>query len=315
MEQKKKTPSMALIYGLLLFGMVASTFHAPLFRIGLNHNTGMTSENMSVYRMLFAFLGAAAVCLFQKDYRKQVVTIAKTPRTFCIIALMGIFNASSLLIWAYCLNSTTPIFVLNMISNTHPLFIMLGSYLMFRERTGPRAMVGVAICMVGVGIISISSFSGGAISLWAVIGMFGAAILSALYLLLGKFIQQDIAFWPMLSIIYLFSTLEMFACCLISGSPFGPINLEGWIIFVVMGLWCTLLGHSCGVWAVKYISAVRSSLFNLLGPVVSAVVCYVLLGEIPGILVLIGGCIVMAGLGVYNVAKIKEGEAAAERQR
>jgi len=32
-------------------------------------------------------------------------------------------------------------------------------------------------------------------------------------------------------------------------------------------------------------------------------------------LVLIGGCIVMAGLGVYNVAKIKEGEAAAERQR
>ena len=310
MELKQnKAPSMAVIYAVLIFGMVASTFHAPLFRIGLAHNTGMTSENMSVYRMFFAWVGVAVMCAIKKDYRQEIVKICKNPRVFIILALMGIFKASSLLIWAYCLDSQTPVFVLNMISNTQPLFIMLGSYLMFKERTGPKAMLGVFICLFGVGIISISSFSGGTISLWAVFVMFCSAILMALYLLFCKLVQQDVSFWPMLFIAYIFSTLEMMACCVLSGSPFGPITMEGWLIFLVMGIWCTLLGHSCGVWAVKYISPVKSSIFNLFGPVVSAVVCYFLLGEIPSIMVLIGGALVLVGLCVYNLAKLQESRA------
>ena len=67
-----------------------------------------------------------------------------------------------------------------------------------------------------------------------------------------------------------------------------------------LGLFSTILGHSVFTWCLKYFSPSFVSASKLCEPVVAAVLAGFLFGEIPGLLQIFGGVLILGGVLYYS---------------
>ena len=67
-----------------------------------------------------------------------------------------------------------------------------------------------------------------------------------------------------------------------------------------MTVFCTLLGHSVFSWGLKYLPPAFISTVKLLEPVFASLLGLLLFGEVPGILTLLGGAVIIAGIALYS---------------
>ena len=92
----------------------------------------------------------------------------------------------------------------------------------------------------------------------------------------------------------------------------GPDAVRGDIIALsgalCMAVFCTLLGHSVFSWGLKYLSPAFISTAKLLEPVFASVWGLALFGERPGLLTLLGGAVIIAGVALYGRAAGRETE-------
>jgi len=72
------------------------------------------------------------------------------------------------------------------------------------------------------------------------------------------------------------------------------------IVGALLAVFSTILGHSIFSWCLKYFSPSFVSASKLCEPVVAAVLASVLFGEIPEILQLVGGVLILAGVFYYS---------------
>jgi drug/metabolite transporter (DMT)-like permease len=93
----------------------------------------------------------------------------------------------------------------------------------------------------------------------------------------------------------------LFPLALLWGSSLGGFAPEEYLIFLGLAFFCTILGHALFNWALKFVRATFVSSSILLEPVFATTMAVLILGEIPSILTLVGGAVVMAAL--YGLAR------------
>ena len=72
------------------------------------------------------------------------------------------------------------------------------------------------------------------------------------------------------------------------------------IVGFLLAVFSTLLGHSIFSWCLKYFSPSFVSASKLCEPVAAAVLAGILFGEVPGILQVVGGVLIIAGVYFYS---------------
>jgi drug/metabolite transporter (DMT)-like permease len=77
-----------------------------------------------------------------------------------------------------------------------------------------------------------------------------------------------------------------------------PLPAYGW--FVLLALVPQLLGHSSFNWALGYLSAAYVSVTLLGEPIGSTVLAYLLLGEAPGAVKLVGAILILVGIYITS---------------
>ncbi|MCB1941713.1 MAG: DMT family transporter [Candidatus Accumulibacter sp.] len=132
----------------------------------------------------------------------------------------------------------------------------------------------------------------GCAALWAIytfVGRRGTRSLSPLAMTFGA----SVTGWLMLTL-----------AALLQGSLFAmtATTWRGWSSIVFLGLFGTALAFTWYAEAVQRIGATRSAAFINLVPVSAVILGAVLLGERPGIAVLTGGALVIAGVFITNRA-------------
>ena len=180
----KKRPSLLFCYGSIAVGLFLGSLMAPLLRFTLAHDWGLRVENILFYRMLFASLFLWTFCLFSKNTRPHIKRIFADRRTLVFLSVIGLSRAAELLLWSVALRDTN-VFVVNILGNSTPVFILLGTYLVYRQKTSSRALIGIAVCMGGLCLTGLSGGAGGA-SLESVLQMTGTAVLQTVFLLLSQ---------------------------------------------------------------------------------------------------------------------------------
>lgn len=250
---------------------------------------------IAAYRLLFATLILLIPTLaFQ---RKEL--LALTRKEYVVLSLVGIALAFHFGFWISSLKYTTVANSVILVS-THPILIAVVSHYYLKERISMAAGAGVGIALAGMVIIGFSDFAVSQESLYgdllALIGMFALAA----YILSGRRIRQKTPVLPYVTVVYGVATIVLFMGCFIFSVPLLPYPVEEWVLFLALAIVPMILGHTVYNWTLRYVTALMVSMSILGEPILSAILAYILLSEIPTNWVILGGILIL--VGIYLVA-------------
>jgi drug/metabolite transporter (DMT)-like permease len=186
--------------------------------------------------------------------------------------------------------------------NMHPVVILAGSALLFRERPRRQQLIGIAIALAGAAILGLDDggdapAAGGARALGNALALIGAVAVG-LYYLSGRSLRQRLSLWPYVGLVYGACFVTLLAMSLALRVPLAPQPPRELLIFAAIALGPMMLGHTGFNWALRYVPAYVVSLAVLSEPVGATILAAVIPGirEIPGTWTLVGGGVILAGL-------------------
>ena len=162
-----------------------------------------------------------------------------------------------------------------------------------------RAWLGMGIAFIGVIMISGVDLSISWLAFQGDIAAVIAAVLSAIYVLLGSKVQREIGTHTYTSICYFFCAITALPIALVLGFKLFDFELREWLLLLALIAGAQILGHSMFNAALKRVSPAIVSLIVFLEVPVSTLLAIWWLGQtpsvalIPGIIVILSGCVLV----------------------
>lgn len=258
----------------------------------------------AAYRLLWTVLLMSPVVLFQKSRRKELLSTDK--KTVLLCAVSGIFLALHFVIWFESLKHTSVASSTTIVC-TEVIWVALGFCLVMHGRLSAKAILAIAVTLVGSIIIAWSDSSSGGNHLYGDILALLAAMAVAVYTLIGRVARTTTSTTIYTYIVYVCSALTLLVITAVQGLPLTGYGSSGIIVGLLLAVFSTILGHSIFSWCLKFLSPAFVSASKLCEPVVAALFAAVLFHEIPGILQLAGGAVIIGGVIYYS--RIESGNA------
>ena len=95
------------------------------------------------------------------------------------------------------------------------------------------------------------------------------------------------------------------ATCWVQGENLVAYGWSAVIVGALLAIFSTILGHSIFSWCLKYFSPAFVSASKLCEPVVAAVLAGFLFGELPGLVQILGGILILGGVLWYSRLEAK----------
>lgn len=251
--------------------------------------SGLDAITIGFYRLLLASSILLLVNLLLK--RKKVVVQDVSPWR---VGILGLLLGIHFALFIYSVRITTVINA-TVLVNTTPVIALIIYCVRNRERPSKVATFGLLTSMTGIFIISaldikfsISSVMGDLLSL-------SAAILWAIYLVVGKPLREKSDVLSIMPIIYSIGCITLMILSLISGEFVLP-TINQWIPLIGLSIFPTLIGHTLHFSSMKALRPYQTSIFSLLEPLTATVLAFIILNEIPTPPFILGAAIVLIGI-------------------
>ena len=277
-------------YLAILVGVFAVSFSSILVRL-------CTAPPLVIaaYRLVFTFCFLAPFSLAGG----AVALRGMTRRQLALSAASGVFLALHFVTWFTSLRYTSIASSVVLVT-TQPLFVVLGSYLFFRERVSRKALYGGLLALTGSVVIGATDFQLGPRAFIGDLYALFAAVMISGYLLLGRKLRADVDLGGYIFVTYGASALTLVITALACQLPFSPYPGSDWLIFIALALVCTVLGHTVFNWVLRYVPASVVSVSVLGEPLGAILWAAVFLGENPTLRQGIGGGLIFLGLYLFT---------------
>ncbi|MEC0169577.1 DMT family transporter [Paenibacillus graminis] len=280
---------------LMLAGIVAISFSAIFIKW-----SAAPASVQGMYRLLFTSL---LMLPFARPYSGAAFALRR--KDWLLLGASGVLLALHFLLWMGSLKYTS-VASSTMIMALEPVFIMLGAYILYKDRSTRAAILGLAIAIFGVVCIGWGDIGLSSDNLKGDLLSVGGTVAVAGHLLIG---QKLVARMPsyLYSLIVFISAAVVFAVYnLLAGISFVNYPPREWGIFILLAVVPTVFGHILFNWLLQFTSATTVSM-NILGePVGASILAFLLLGEELTGLQWSGGLLVMGGLAVYLLSGHKK---------
>jgi drug/metabolite transporter (DMT)-like permease len=170
------------------------------------------------------------------------------------------------------------------------------SFVLWRERPGRTAIVGILFAFVGLLVINLGGFSLGSTASDGNLMALAAAGAMAVYLLAGRQIRGRIDALSYLSLIYTMAAILLLAATVIAGENFLGYSAKTYWMLALLGLVPQLIGHTSLNLAVRRLPATVVSVSILGEPVGATLLGWAVLREAPGAKEVAGGLIILCGI-------------------
>jgi len=279
------------IAGLSMAGIFYSLAHAPVV-------------TMVAYRMVFAALLMLPVAFVARGSGAAQTRVPFTRTDLWTTAGAGALFAFDLVIWAMSLKFTSVASAALFVS-THPIFVALLAWLIFRERPTPLILAGIAIGIIGIAIVARHDVL---LSGRALIGD-GLALLAALaetgYLLCGRSVRRRIDA-PRYAL-GVYASCAAFVCVAALGTGAGfAISAHDLGLAIGLAVVATVLGHTLVSQSLGYMPAAVVAVSFLAQPLMAAVFALMFLGQVIPLTTALGGLVALAGIGVVAYANERQ---------
>jgi drug/metabolite transporter (DMT)-like permease len=180
--------------------------------------------------------------------------------------------------------------------STQPVFVAVLAYLLFGERTTPLSFLGILVALAGTAVIAFDKTIGSAAFFGNVLALIGAVTV-AVYVLIGRSSRTGgVGVLPYSIVVYSAAAATLLPVALILDVRLWGYSGETWFWLAAITAGPQLLGHTVFNWALRYVEASVISGTILAEPVVAAFLAWLVLSERPGLLTVVGGAVVLAGL-------------------
>ncbi len=187
-----------------------------------------------------------------------------------------------------------------------PLFVMIGSYYMFKERVNKRMVLSMIAAVFGSIIIAWGDIG---VSREALIGdalsLLGTVSIAA-YMLAGQKVSHKIPANVYSVIVFFIGGSVMLIYSLMNNASLTDYSSSDWMYFVLLAIIPTIFGHFIFNMLLKSIGATTVSVGVIGEPVLAIILAYFILGEAVTASQIIGGFLAIAGMGFYFWVKSKD---------
>ena len=243
-------------------------------------------------RTFFAALTLSTILFFTKT---QIRT--KSMRDFTVLILLGFILAIHWITFFHAIQiSTVAVGLLTF--STFPVFVTFMEPYFFKEKLRRFDMLTAVSVFIGLILVIPSldfqnNITQGAF--WGTISGFTFAVLSILN-------RKYVSTYPSMVIVCYqnwMATLILFPFLFFKDLSLQPTDF---LLLAVLGIFCTALAHVLFIKSLVHIKTQLASITACLEPVYGIIFAFVLLGEIPALRTIIGGCII---LGTIAIASMK----------
>ncbi|WP_458415359.1 DMT family transporter [Schinkia sp. CFF1] len=283
LSQKTKT------YLALLIGALAVSTSAILVKL-----SSAPAAMIATYRLLFAVL--LMTPFFSINYLKELRQIEKKDWLYSIVA--GIFLAFHFIFWFESLNYTSVASSVVLVT-LQPIFAFVGTYFFYKEKLSLGAFGSGILAIIGSFIISWGDFKVSGMALWGDFLAVIAAIMVTAYFLFGQTVRKRLSLFTYTFVVYLISSITLMIYDLFLGYSFFSYSKQDWLVFLLLAIVPTLLGHSLFNWAIKWLSTSIISMTILFEPIGASILAYFILDEVPTASQWLGGLILLGGLFLF----------------
>ena len=240
-------------------------------------------------------LGLASLFMFIIAYAKhelpQLRTITRKDTIYLILS--GYFLYIHFATWITSLFYTT-IATSVIIVDSSPLFVAVLSYVFLKETLRLRAVFGIFLSIVGATLIGVSNpVEENMVGIFlALLGAVGLAV----YLVIGRNLRVKLDTFSYVSCVYSVSFVFLFVTSVALDQSFLGYSPRQYFIFFLLALFPSCLGHTLYNYCLKYLKAAVVSVAILGEPVGASVLAVLIFNEVPTVLILAGGILVIGGI-------------------
>jgi drug/metabolite transporter (DMT)-like permease len=282
----------------LLAAVLAMSWGGPLVRYA-------TAPPLAVaaWRVAFSVLFIAIVVVARG---RAGATRSLTGREWALGVTSGLFLAAHFWSWIASLSYTTVASSVVLVS-TQPVFVAILSVAFLKETPLPRQWAGIAVAVVGAGVIGWGDFAGGPEPLLGdLLAVAGAAFVS-IYYVIGRRLRQRLDLWSYIAVVY-----GVAALVLLMGAALHPgVAVTGyprtdWLVFLALAAGPMMIGHTGVNYALRFLPAYVANLALLGEPIGATLLAWWLPGirERPTVQLLVGGSLVLLGIAMGTTRRV-----------
>lgn len=273
--------------------MLATSFSAVLVRAST-----APAMVLVLYRVIMASLLLCPLIL-TKQRNEWKDTISK--RMYLLPMLSGMFLGLHFSSYFTSLHYTS-IASAVVLADLEVFFVAFAMLVILKERIPRKAWVGILLAFLGsltIAATDAGGNSGSNVLKGDFLALLGACCMSV-YTMIGKVCRKSMTTTVYTFLVYFSAAVTVLTILLFRGVPlygYDPINY--WIAFG-LAVVCTLFGHSVFSWGLKYEKPSFISTAKMLDPVFASSLGVIFLQEIPPVMVIVGGCVVIFGIYYYS---------------
>ena len=254
------------------------------------------SSVTAAWRLLWTVLLLSPVVLGKQELRREM--FRTTPADFLLSSLSGLFLAIHFALWFESLKHTSVASSTSIVC-TEVIWVSLGFYLFLKGKISKKALFAIAVTLFGSVLIAFADSSSNS-HLYGDILALLAAIAVAAYMLIGRVLREKLCTSVYTYIVYWACEIALLILCAAQQSSLFAFGIAPVIVGFLLAVFSTILGHSIFSWCLKYFSPSFVSASKLCEPVVAAILAGFLFLEIPKLLQVLGGILIIGGVLYYS---------------
>ncbi len=254
------------------------------------------SSVTAAYRLLWTVLILSPAVWGKRGVRQELLSVDK--KTLLLSALSGVFLAVHFVLWFESLSHTSVASSTTIVC-TEVVWVALGFVLFLKGKISKKAVLAIGITLLGSVLIAFAD-AGGENNLYGDVLALLAAVAVAVYMLLGRVVRKNTSTTVYTYIVYVACAITLVIMCAFSKASLIAYGYSAPVVGLLLAVFSTILGHSIFSWCLKFFSPSFVSASKLCEPVVAAILAGILFAEVPRMLQLIGGALVLGGVYYYS---------------
>jgi drug/metabolite transporter (DMT)-like permease len=286
----------------LILAVLATTYAGPIVRLAAAPALAIAFWRLTLVLPVTGLLA----------WRQGRDAQRPTPHALWLMVLSGVFLALHFWTWIASLRFTTVASSVVLVS-LKPIFVWALAALWLHEHPSRREAWGIGIAVLGATLIGIGDAR---LSLGALGGdllALAGALTAAGYYVIGRRVRATVGVWTYATIVYAVAALALAAVALGRDAPLTGFAGRDWAVFGALAAGPMLVGHTGMNYALKHYRATTVNVAALGEPVGAGLIAWLALHEVPPLLALIGGAVVLGGIGL-TLSNVEFGMRNAESQ-
>lgn len=251
----------------------------------------------AAFRLLWTVLLMTPVVMGRRENRKEIMGMGR--KKVILSAVSGIFLALHFWLWFESLMHTSVASSTTIVC-TEVIWVSLGYCLFMKGRLSRRAVIAIAVTLMGSVLVAYADSSTGGLHLYGDMLALMAAVAVGIYTLLGRAVRKEVSTTAYTYVVYISCALLLTVLAIVQGQNLFAYGISAPVVGLLLAVFSTILGHSIFSWCLKFFSPSFVSASKLCEPVAAAILAGFLFGEIPTWIQLAGGVLILGGVMYYS---------------